>query len=160
MCLLDLFYLFSLYHKLQTLMHVARQTKQENYRSCRCISDILCISDFVSDLGQLLKLDLHLLYHHFLAYIIYIVLVILVYIVTYSPVYTLKFQIYPFSESANAQAFIPHFVGFLGMYWIQLSRPLKPMIDSSIDMSRDGTYADWNAVTTSSRKGQTLYRQS
>ena len=44
---------------------------------------------------------------------------------------------YPFSESANVQAFNPHFVA---IYWIKLSRPT---IDSSIAMLQDGIYADW-----------------
>ena len=43
--------------------------------------------------------------------------------------------VYPVCESDSTQAFMPHLVGFFGMYCRKESRPLNPMIDSSIASS-------------------------
>ena len=57
------------------------------------------------------------------------------------PVNSRKFHTYPLLESAETHALIPHFVGVFGMYWIQESCPLKPIILSSIEMCFDGEYS-------------------
>ena len=45
------------------------------------------------------------------------------------PVYNLQLYVYPVLLSANTKAFIPHLVGFLGMYCRKDSLPLNPIMD-------------------------------
>ena len=54
------------------------------------------------------------------------------------PVYNLQLYVYPVLLSANTNAFIPHLVGFLGMYCRKDSLPLNPIMDSSIETSLPG----------------------
>ena len=58
--------------------------------------------------------------------------------------------------SAKTKAFIPHLVGFLGMYCRKDSLPLKPTIASSIDSSRLRVYAALKLPMRGSRRGAEL----
>ena len=57
----------------------------------------------------------------------------------YFPVYTWNEQQYPFVASQHSHTFIPHLVGFAGMYCSHDSLPLTPTIASSTLNSLWGT---------------------
>ena len=86
---------------------------------------------------------------------IYIILKIII-----IPVYNLQACVYPLLLSARTKAFIPHFVGFLGIYWIKCSLPLKPIMDSSTAISRPSLYADLKLSSKGSMNGLSLYSGS
>ena len=70
------------------------------------------------------------------------------------------FHTYPVSDSIRIHALIPHFVGFLGMYWTNERRPLKLIILSSIDTCAFGMYTDLNGAIIVSSIGRILYSLS
>ena len=71
--------------------------------------------------------------------------------------YKWKFQTYPLTESTATHTLIPHLVG---MYCIQLSLPLNPIILSSTDIFIAGMYEVLNDEIIKLRKGQILYNLS
>ena len=68
--------------------------------------------------------------------------------------------VYPLLLSARTKAFMPHFVGLSGMYWMKYSRPLKPIMDSSTATSRPSSYAALKFSNIGSMNGLSLYSGS
>ncbi len=55
--------------------------------------------------------------------------------ISFTPVYSLQLNVYPVTLSASTKAFMPHLVGFFGIYCTHHSRPLKLTMDSSTAIS-------------------------
>ena len=91
---------------------------------CRCmhVGGVGCISELVTKFACLYCM-------HALALIHMVI-----------PVYNRQLYVQPVLLSASTKAFIPHFVGFFGMYCKKDSLPLNPIMDSSIETSLPGWY--------------------
>ena len=77
----------------------------------------------------------------------------------HTPVYKCQLYIYPVWESARTNAFMPHFLGFFGMYCMKLSLPLKAIMLSSIHTSFESVYCE-KFAKRGSLKGRSLNSRS